>query len=54
MSDQGLHASVALMRERGLGPEAIRVFEHYYEQLQAGALGTIPEESIAGLRRGGA
>jgi UTP--glucose-1-phosphate uridylyltransferase len=49
MSDQGLHASVALMRERGLGPEAIRVFEHYYEQLQAGALGTIPEESIEPL-----
>ncbi|MFC7596311.1 gephyrin-like molybdotransferase Glp [Terrabacter sp. GCM10028922] len=50
MSDQGLHASVALMRERGLGPEAIRVFEHYYEQLQAGAQGTIPEESIEPLR----
>ncbi|WP_256793551.1 gephyrin-like molybdotransferase Glp [Terrabacter sp. Ter38] len=49
MSDQGLHASVALMRDRGLGPEAIRVFEHYYEQLQAGALGTIPEESIEPL-----
>jgi UTP--glucose-1-phosphate uridylyltransferase len=50
MSDQGLNASVALMRERGLGPEAIRVFEHYYEQLQAGAHGTIPEESIEPLR----
>ena len=49
MSDQGLHASVALMRERGLGPEAIRVFEHYYAQLQAGAQGTIPEDSIEPL-----
>jgi UTP--glucose-1-phosphate uridylyltransferase len=49
MSDQGLHASVALMRERGLGPEAIRVFEHYYEQLQAGAQGTIREDSIEPL-----
>ncbi|GAA2020433.1 hypothetical protein GCM10009740_06040 [Terrabacter terrae] len=49
MSDQGLRASVELMRERGLGPEAIRVFEHYFHQLQAGALGTIPEDSIEPL-----
>ena len=49
MSDQGLRASVELMRERGLGSEAIRVFEHYFHQLQAGALGTIPEDSIEPL-----
>ncbi len=49
MSDQGLRASVELMRERGLGPEAVTVFEHYYRQLEAGALGTIPEESIEPL-----
>ncbi len=49
MSDQGLQASVALMRERGLGPEAIKVFEHYYAQLQEGAQGTIPEDSIEPL-----
>jgi molybdenum cofactor synthesis domain-containing protein len=49
MSDQGLRASVDLMRDRGLGPEAITVFEHYYRQLEAGALGTIPEESIEPL-----
>jgi molybdenum cofactor synthesis domain-containing protein len=51
MSDQGLRASVERMRERGLGPEAIRVFEHYYEQLEAGAQGTIPEASIEPLGR---
>ncbi|GAB3881216.1 UTP--glucose-1-phosphate uridylyltransferase [Terrabacter terrigena] len=49
MSDQGLQASVAMMRERGLGPEAIKVFEHYYAQLQDGAQGTIPEDSIEPL-----
>ena len=46
MTDQGLRESVDLMRERGLGPEAIKVFEYYYEQLEAGAQGTIPEGSI--------
>ncbi|MER7073516.1 gephyrin-like molybdotransferase Glp [Terrabacter sp. NPDC000476] len=50
MTDQGLRASVDLMRQRGLGPEAIRVFEHYYEQLKGGAQGTIPEDSIEPLR----
>jgi molybdenum cofactor synthesis domain-containing protein len=49
MSDQGLRESVDLMRQRGLGPEAIKVFEYYYEQLGAGALGTIPEDSIEPL-----
>ena len=37
------------MRERGLGAEAIAVFEHYYTQLEAGALGTIPESTIRPL-----
>ncbi len=49
MSDQGLRVSVDLMRARGLGPEAIKVFEHYYKQLEAGALGTIPEDCIEPL-----
>ena len=34
------------MRERGLGAEAINVFEHYYRQLEEGALGLVPEETI--------
>jgi UTP--glucose-1-phosphate uridylyltransferase len=49
MSDQGLRASVELMERRGLGAEAIRVFEYYYEQLEGGAQGTIPEDSIEPL-----
>ncbi len=49
MSDQGLRASVELMERRGLGPEAIKVFEHYYEQLEGGAQGTIPEDTIEPL-----
>ncbi|HET7397823.1 MAG TPA: UTP--glucose-1-phosphate uridylyltransferase [Intrasporangium sp.] len=49
MSEEGLRASVERMRGRGLGAEAIRVFEHYYRQLEEGALGTIPEDSIEPL-----
>ena len=49
MTDQALNASVDLMSRRGLGPEAIRVFTHYFEQLQAGAQGTISEDSIEPL-----
>lgn len=37
------------MRERGLGAEAINVFEHYYRQLEEGALGLVPEETIEPL-----
>ncbi|MEO7752319.1 MAG: gephyrin-like molybdotransferase Glp [Terracoccus sp.] len=50
MSHQGLAASVELMRGRGLSPEAIRVFEHYFDQLEGGAQGTISEDSIEPLR----
>lgn len=49
MSREGLAEAVARMRARGMGPEAIRVFEHYYEQLEHGARGTIPEETIEPL-----
>ena len=37
------------MRDRGLGEQAIAVFEHYYAQLEQGALGTIPESTIRPL-----
>jgi UTP--glucose-1-phosphate uridylyltransferase len=50
MSDQGLRTAVELMRRRGLGSEAVTVFEHYYRQLEGGAQGTIPEDTIAPLR----
>ena len=49
MSEQGLRTAVERMRARGLRPEAIHVFEHYYRQLESGALGVIPEETITPL-----
>lgn len=51
MSDEGLRQSMERMRARGLGPEAIRVFEHYYRELEGGARGKIPEVSIEPLGR---
>lgn len=49
MSQRGLLEAVERMRQRGLGPEAITVFEHYYAQLEGGALGTVPERTIEPL-----
>ncbi len=42
-------AAVGRMRERGIGAEAIRVFEHYYRELEGGAGGKIAEASIEPL-----
>lgn len=49
MSREGLALAVERMRARGMGPEAVTVFEHYYRQLEDGAQGTIPEDSIEPL-----
>lgn len=49
MSEQGLRTARERMRKRGLSPEAIHVFEYYYRQLEAGALGVIPEDTIEPL-----
>ncbi|MEO5744312.1 MAG: gephyrin-like molybdotransferase Glp [Terracoccus sp.] len=49
MSQRGLTEAVSRMRDRGLGEEAIAVFEHYYAQLEQGALGTIAESTIRPL-----
>lgn len=49
MSDMGLRASVDRMRSRGMSSEAIRVFRNYYQQLEDGALGVIPEATIEPL-----
>jgi UTP--glucose-1-phosphate uridylyltransferase len=50
MADMGLRASVDRMRARGISSEAIRVFRNYYQQLEGGALGVIPEATIEPLR----
>jgi UTP--glucose-1-phosphate uridylyltransferase len=46
VSDEGLRASVEKMRAEGVADAAIRAFEHYYRQLEAGETGLIPEDSI--------
>ena len=46
MSDDGLRASVEKMQREGVADPAIRAFEHYYHQLEAGETGLMPEESI--------
>ena len=57
VSDEGLRASVEKMRSDGVADAAIRAFEHYYRQLEAGETGLVPEDSIepvdrpAGARR---
>lgn len=49
MSDEGLRRSIDRMRARGISSEAMRVFRHFYHQLEDGALGVIPEATIEPL-----
>lgn len=49
MSDAGLRAAIDKMRAAGVPEEAITVFGHYYRQLESGATGLIPEDSIEPL-----
>jgi UTP--glucose-1-phosphate uridylyltransferase len=46
VSEDGLRASVEKMRSEGVADAAIRAFEHYYRQLEAGETGLMPEASI--------
>ena len=46
VSEEGLRASVEKMRSEGVADAAIRAFEHYYHQLEAGETGLMPEDSI--------
>src|SRR3954452_4604738 len=47
MSQEGLRAGVEKMRREGVAEPAVRAFEHYYRQLEAGETGLVPEEAIA-------
>lgn len=49
MSTPGLDQAVEKMRNHGIDERAIQVFSHYYRQLEAGATGTIPENTIEPL-----
>ena len=46
MASSGLDASVEKMRAEGVPDAAIDTFAHYYEELQAGASGLLPESEI--------
>jgi len=50
MSAEGLQASVEKMQREGVPDPAIANFRHYYEQLEAGESGMIPEDSIEAVR----
>jgi UTP--glucose-1-phosphate uridylyltransferase len=50
MSAEGLRASVEKMRREGVPEPAIATFRHYYEQLESGASGMVPEDTIEPLR----
>jgi UTP--glucose-1-phosphate uridylyltransferase len=46
VSEAGLRAAVGKMRDEGVADVAVRAFEHYYRQLEAGETGLIPEAEI--------
>ena len=46
MSEDGLKASVEKMEAEGVPDAAIRTFQHYYEQLESGETGMLPEADI--------
>src|SRR5215217_8623776 len=46
MSADGLKASVEKMEAEGIPEAAIATFRHYYEQLESGETGMLPEDSI--------
>jgi UTP--glucose-1-phosphate uridylyltransferase len=46
VSDEGLRAGIAKMQQEGVADAAIKAFEHYYRQLEAGETGLMPESSI--------
>jgi UTP--glucose-1-phosphate uridylyltransferase len=50
MSAAGLQASVEKMQRAGVPDAAIATFRHYYEQLEAGESGMIPEDAIEPVR----
>jgi UTP--glucose-1-phosphate uridylyltransferase len=46
VSDQGLRASVEKMRRDGVGEAAIEAFRHYYQRLEEGDTGVLPEAEL--------
>src|SRR5215207_375938 len=50
MSAEGSRASVEKMQREGVPGAAVATFRHYYEQLEAGESGMIPEDAIEPVR----
>src|SRR5215211_6995708 len=50
MSAEGLQASIEKMQRERVPDAAIATFRHYYEQLEAGESGMIPEDAIEPVR----
>jgi UTP--glucose-1-phosphate uridylyltransferase len=50
MSADGLRAATAKMRADGQSEEAVRTFARAYEQLEAGASGTLPDRELEPVR----
>src|SRR3954467_6448455 len=46
MSTDGLNACLEKMRREGLADAAVQTFRHYYEQLEAGETGLMPEAHL--------
>jgi UTP--glucose-1-phosphate uridylyltransferase len=46
MSEQGLAEAVEKMRADSVGDAAVESFRHYYERLEAGETGMLPEDAI--------
>jgi UTP--glucose-1-phosphate uridylyltransferase len=46
MSQQGLEASIEKMRRDGVADAAVETFRHYYERLEAGDRGVLPEGDL--------
>jgi UTP--glucose-1-phosphate uridylyltransferase len=46
MSEEGLRASIEKMEREGVPEAAVKTFRHYYEQLEGGETGMIPESAI--------
>jgi UTP--glucose-1-phosphate uridylyltransferase len=49
VSDEGLELARTKMKAANVDPTAIDVFSHYYRELEAGATGLIPEDTIEPL-----
>jgi UTP--glucose-1-phosphate uridylyltransferase len=49
MSEEGLRASVEKMEREGVPDAAIATFRHYYEQLEAGESGMLPDADLEPL-----